>query len=573
MERRRSSVVAVERPDDGVLRVDDEAIRRMSVSVPEIAALTEEAKNATSREHSMTIRDAVKLYPKAIMFSVAFSTAVVMEGYDLSLMGSFFGFPPFRARYGTEVDPETGGKLIGAEWQSGISNGVQVGSIIGLYINGYISDKIGYKKTMIGSLIAMICFLFIPFFAPNIGALVAGAVLCGIPWGIFQTLTVTYASEICPVALRAFLTTYVNLCWVIGQFIAAGVLRGFLGSNSQWAYRVPFAIQWVWPVVILPFVLLAPESPWWLVRKGREDDARNSLLKLTKLNTGVPFDANEQVAMIRATNELEKALASATTYWQCFRGIDARRTEIASVVWVTQAFCGAALMGYSVQFYEQAGLPIEQSFNLNMGQYAMGAVGTIGSWFLMPHIGRRKLYIGGLLMQFLLLLGIGFAGIPEKISGQPNVGASWAVGSLLLIYTFIYDLTVGPVCYSLVAEIPSTRLKIKTVVLARNFYNMGGIVNNIIMPRMLLPTQWNWGALTGFFWAGACGILVTWCYFRLPEPKGRTYAELDVLFEHRVSARRFHKTKVDQFTGEHVDIVSMDETYDEKGAANHKEAY
>src|SRR4051812_43741523 len=110
MERRRSSVVVVERPDDGVLRVDDEAIRRMSVSVPEIAALTEEAKNATSREHSMTIRDAVKLYPKAIMFSVAFSTAVVMEGYDLSLMGSFFGFPPFRARYGTEVDPETGGK-------------------------------------------------------------------------------------------------------------------------------------------------------------------------------------------------------------------------------------------------------------------------------------------------------------------------------------------------------------------------------------------------------------------------------------------------------------------------------
>jgi MFS transporter, SP family, general alpha glucoside:H+ symporter len=45
-----------------------------------------------------------------------------------------------------------------------------------------------------------------------------------------------------------------------------------------------------------------------------------------------------------------------------------------------------------------------------------------------------------------------------------------------MIYTFIYDFTVGPVCYSLVADIPSTRLKIKTVVLARNLYNVGGIM-------------------------------------------------------------------------------------------------
>ena len=70
--------------------------------------------------------------------------------------------------------------------------------------------------------------------------------------------------------------------------------------------------------------------------------------------------------MIRNTNEMEKALATSTSYLQCFRGIDLRRTEIASVVWVAQAFCGAAMMGYSVQFYERAGLPTEQSFNLNM---------------------------------------------------------------------------------------------------------------------------------------------------------------------------------------------------------------
>ena len=87
------------------------------------------------------------------------------------------------------------------------------------------------------SLTMMIAFIFIPFFAQNIETLLIGDILQGIPWGVFQTLTTAYASEVCPVALRAYLCTYVNLCWVIGQFIASGVLRGVLGRSDQWAYR------------------------------------------------------------------------------------------------------------------------------------------------------------------------------------------------------------------------------------------------------------------------------------------------------------------------------------------------
>lgn len=69
---------------------------------------------------------------------------------------------------------------------------------------------------------------------------------------------VSYASEVCPTALRGYLTTYVNLCWVIGQFIAAGVLLGVQDRTDQWAYKIPFAIQWVWP---LPLFILATFAP------------------------------------------------------------------------------------------------------------------------------------------------------------------------------------------------------------------------------------------------------------------------------------------------------------------------
>lgn len=66
---------------------------------------------------------------------------------------------------------------------------------------------------------------------------------------------------------------------------------------------------------------------------------------------------------------------------------------------------------------------------------------------------------------------------------------------------------------------------------------------------MLSPTDWNWAGMTGFFYAGLTAILIAFMWFMLPETKDRTFAELDVLFENKVSARRFAKTNVDQFSG------------------------
>lgn len=64
---------------------------------------------------------------------------------------------------------------------------------------------------MIASLMMMTGAIFLLFFAPNVKILVLGEVVCGIPWGVFQTLTTQYASEVSPVVLRPYLTTFVNM--------------------------------------------------------------------------------------------------------------------------------------------------------------------------------------------------------------------------------------------------------------------------------------------------------------------------------------------------------------------------
>lgn len=316
------------------------------------------------------------------------------------------------------------------------------------------------------------------------------------------------------------------------------VIRGLINNTSQWSYRIPFGLQWAWSVPILVAILFAPESPWWLVKHEKLQLAKKALMRLSSANRS-GLNVDETTTLMQHTNEIEKSINSGTSYLDCFKNADLRRTEITCMVWITQSLCGSAMTGYATYFYVQAGFPTGRAFELSMGMYGLAICAGFLAWFMMAHIGRRTLYLWGASLCCLFMLACGIAGCFATTKAQ-----SWALGSLLIVFTAIYDGTLGPVCYTLVAEMPSTRLRVKTVVLARIAYNISSIVTNILMPRMLNPTAWNWKGKAGFLWAGTCGICTLWCYFRLPESKGLTFLEMDILFEKRASARKFREFQV-----------------------------
>jgi SP family general alpha glucoside:H+ symporter-like MFS transporter len=515
-----------------------------SVYEKETATRIDQIREASRREREMSTSTAFRLYPKAVAWSILLSTTVVMEGYDLLLITSFFAFDPWTKKYG--VLQADGTYSVSAAWQSGLYNGAAAGEIMGLFLNGFIAEKLGYRKTMLGALTLITGLIFIQFFAPTVEVLQVGSVLMGIPWGIFQTLPASYASEVCPVALRGLLTTYINLCWVMGQLLASGVLRAMLGRDDQWSYRIPYALQWLWPIPLMVGIAFAPDSPWWFVRRGNKEGAKSALRSLTVPNAdnALDVDIDATVEVMVYTNELEQEASQGATYVDCFRGHNLRRTEIACLTWGVQNICGTTLMNNSTYFFQQAGMDTSNAFDLTMAQYGIGFAGVFLAWLLMLHIGRRTLYLCGLFILSLLLLGIGVTGI----IGPSNSAAYWASGALLLVFSFCYQVTVGTVCYSIVSEISSVRLRAKTISLARNLYNVCAIVSGIMTPYMINPTAWDWKAKAGFFWGGSCVICFVWSFLRLPETKGRTYAELDILFEGNVGARKFSTTSVDLFS-------------------------
>ena len=251
----------------------------------------------------------------------------------------------------------------------------------GIILASYAQDRWGYRRTLQIGLVALTGFIFIVFFAPTIEVLFVGQLLCGLPWGAFSSSAVSYASDVTPVSLRGYLTTYINLCWVMGQFLAAGVMVSVSERTDQWAYRIPFAIQWIWPIPLFIIVTLAPESPWYLVRQNRLEDAQRSVERLARKD--IKINPANTVAMMVRTNQFEIDNDVGSSFIDCFKGVDRRRTEIVALAWSAQILAGSSFANQPTYFFQQAGISSEASFQLGLGVTALAFVGTCASWFVM----------------------------------------------------------------------------------------------------------------------------------------------------------------------------------------------
>jgi len=241
--------------------------------------------------------------------------------------------------------------------------GNPVGQVVGALVAGYPMDLFGRKRTFAACVVMTGALIFIQFFARSLSVLLVGELLGGLVLGCYVVIAPAYASEVCPMAIRGHLTSYVNLCFVMGQLLGNGVTAGTSQLDSHWAYSIPFALQWFWVAVIIPGSFWVPESPWWLVRRGRMEEAENALRRLASPRVNVAAT----LAVIVETDRLELELEMGSTYWDCFRGENLRRTEISVGVYCTQVLSGIYLINYGTYFFHLAGLPTQKAFYMGIG--------------------------------------------------------------------------------------------------------------------------------------------------------------------------------------------------------------
>jgi MFS transporter, SP family, general alpha glucoside:H+ symporter len=136
--------------------------------------------------------------------------------------------------------------------------------------------------------------------------------------------------------------------------------------------------RWVWPVLLIPTIFFAPESPWWLVRSGRREEAKATQQRLLSPDNDT-IDISKQVAFMVFTTKHERKVNSQVTYWACFKGTDLKRTMVVIGIYSVQAFSGNSLRSSSTYFLEQAGLRTTELFNITLVSYALAVVGGLVS--------------------------------------------------------------------------------------------------------------------------------------------------------------------------------------------------
>ncbi|CZT50550.1 related to alpha-glucoside transport protein [Rhynchosporium secalis] len=495
------------------------------------------AIDAEKIEHDMTVLQAVKAYPAASFWAFVMSCTIIMEAYCVFLMGQFIATDQFAQDFGVPSKVKPGQFIIEASWQSAFQCSGPLGALIGVFIAGPITSAIGYRWATIGGLMALNGFIFVFYFGNSQGMFFASQILEGIPWGIFIANAPAYCAEIVPMRLRAPATQMLQMFWAIGAIVVGGITYHYQKQPNSSAYRVPIALQWMFPTPLAILLYIAPESPWWLVRKGRLAEAEKAVSRLGRKSSG--DDPKDAVAMMRRTIDNEKSIKQPSLV-ELWKGRDLYRTLIVCGVYASQNLTGNLIANQAVYFFKQAGMTPDTAFALGLITSALQWLMVMLSWVLTTYLGRRTIYVYGQFISCGFLVALGIAA-----SVGQSTAASNAQASLGLIVSVLFCLGPAPASWVIIGETSSVRLRPLTTGVGRAAYYMVNIPCIFLASYMLNDDKWNLGGKSGYVWAATAFVCTFLAWLYVPEMKHRSFREIDILFHRRVPARKWKNTVVD----------------------------
>lgn len=434
--------------------------------------------------------------------------------------------PAFRKNFGEVYKDEY---VIPAAWQTAFNVISSPGGFFGGFACSFIADRFGRRQSLLVGVLFCTGGIIGQLVSNTRIAFLMSKLVLGFGLGFYLTIGPMMTSEITPVVLRGVATAGVNLGIAIGQLLSNSAIAGFGNRTDHWSYRGPFALQLIFAIVLLAGYPFAPESPVFLVRRGRSQEALRVLEKLY----GSQVDNVAKLALIEATIAEEEGKKKATIL-DCFRGTDRIRTMISMGVFVCQHAVGIIfVLGYSSYFFQLAGLSTTKSFGLGVGVTACGVAGNLCSWFIINGaLGRRRVFVWGMGALTAMLF---FIGIMDVV---PTAASKWVEAATTVVWAFVYFLTIGAMAFAILGETSSSALRAPTVALATATQSVMGVAMNFAIPYMVNPDEGNLKGKVGFVFGGLGLIGTIWAYFFVPELKGRTFREIDMMFFDRIPPRK-----------------------------------
>ncbi|WWC60749.1 uncharacterized protein I303_103325 [Kwoniella dejecticola CBS 10117] len=472
-----------------------------------------------------------------VAMAAAFSAS--LEGYQINLNGGIISNKGFIALMPRDAKGAILGKYVSA-W-----GGIQsTGQTLGQIFLQYATDALGRKVAMYILFAFLVASVIVESTVKGWQTWLVAKLFSGIGVGMLQTTLPVYIAEIAPNNLRGFLINAYTFWFCLGQLLA-GVALNELNARKV-NFKDAIYTQWGMIGIMGIIFVLLPESPWWLVGKGKLDKASRVLERYYGRIEG--YNVADEVNVMVATIEAERVTAARNNQegpWAVFQGRNLLRLLIAAAPKIIQQFVGLSVFNsYSTYFFQLAG-----NKNPFLVTVILGCVQLLAMLITAPlsdSIGRRPLTVYPYGITSLSVLALGIIGFFDY--------SSKSLGSLLIFFACLATFTTtgaSAIGYVYASEIPTYRLRARTSGWGLALSNMVAILFSFCTPLMLNGDA-KWGVKTGLFFgvAGSIATVVGW--FILPEVARRSPAEIDELFEKKVPLRKFkgYKTEVEMVAEE-----------------------
>ncbi len=407
-----------------------------------------------------------------------------------------------------------------------------IGAILGAVSSGRITDILGRKIVIIGAAIIFGIGALWTGWAPTPESLFIARLFLGLAIGISSYAVPMYIAEISPTKQRGSLVSSFQL------LVATGVLISYLsdlyfaeeGNLESWR---PMFLVGVIPALILLIGMIAlPETPRFLISKGKEEQGRKILSKLEEPEFVEPAISKmkEEIALSNESGKSWKEIFSPWLKTALFIGIG---------IMFVQQFVGInTIIYYSPVIFKNAGF--ESNTAAIAASVSVGIVVvlfTIVSMAVIDKLGRRKLYLVGTtgIVVSLVALAISFA-------FQESLGNSmkWVTVAFVLLYIMFFAISLGPLGWLIISEIYPLKVRgVGMSIGALSNWGFNAIVTFTFLTLInLLSTT---GAFLLYAAIGVIGLI--WGYYFIPETKGITLEEIEEHWRKGTKPLDIHKKR------------------------------
>lgn len=474
------------------------------------------------------------------------------NGYDGSMLNGLQSLPAWH----DAINPSRDSVKLGA-----LSNGVIFGTLIGIPIAPYVADRFGRRfGILLGQLIGLVGAI-LQGVSTNYAFFLAARMVLGLGNSFMVVSSPALISEIAYPAHRTAATAFYNTCWYLGAFLAAWVTYGTnqIGSNNDWAWRIPSFLQGAFPLIQVVTIFLVPESPRYLVSKGKHDKARAMLRKHHTGDSDDPMDialVDFELKEIQLTIELEK-LNTQSSYFDFIKKKGFRKRLF--LVFYTPCIMqlsGNGLVSYYLNLVlNSIGITgSNEQLEINGFLMLFNMVIAMSVPFFLKYFKRRTVFLASTVgMTICYVLWTVCSALADQ-RGYPT-SLSNSVLAFIFLYYAAYDLGANGLPFLYVTEILPYTHRAKGLNLFQFFQTVAQIFNGYVNPVAMNAISWRYYIV----WCCnlAVEVLVVWFFY--PETrlhKDVTLEEIGQIFGDPVSDKRVtlpdmeHKVSV-----EHEDSV------------------